>query len=110
MKKLFFDFITVYSDEISSTFNLPITVAFNIKRGYYFRINLNKTQISKNSVEINDHELNNLVHKLKQQSKQFIKITKISKSVHFTTKRILQLNERIKECQNDIYIMSNRYS
>ena len=86
---------------------MPINVAFNMKRGYYFRINVKRLQSTKKMNEYDKNELNTIVKKIKSQSREFLKIVKISKSVHFTTKRILQLNERIKECQNDIYIMSN---
>lgn len=78
-----------------------------MKRGYYFRINVKRLQSTKKMNEYDKNELNTIVKKIKSQSREFLKIVKISKSVHFTTKRILQLNERIKECQNDIYIMSN---
>lgn len=98
-----------YSEEISRNYRLPINIQYNNKRGYYFRINSNKIQPAQNVTESTDEDLNQLVRAIKKQSKEFLKITKISKYVHFTTKRILQLNERIKECATDIHTMSNRY-
>jgi DNA mismatch repair ATPase MutS len=80
-------------------------VSFNNKRGYFFRINLNKMKLSK--LENNEQELKKLMNTLQKQSKEFIKMAIVSNSIHFTTKRILQLNERIKECQNDIFHLSN---
>jgi len=90
---------------------MPIKIAFNVKRGYYFRINLNQIPSSKRlPVEptTNDEkELNLLIKSIKSHSKDFVKITKVSKSLQFTTKRILQLNERLKETQNDFDTMCN---
>ncbi len=80
-------------------------MSFNNKRGYFFRINLNKMKLSK--LENNEQELKKLMNTLQKQSKEFIKMAIVSNSIHFTTKRILQLNERIKECQNDIFHLSN---
>jgi len=58
-------------------------------------------------LENNEQELKKLMNTLQKQSKEFIKMAIVSNSIHFTTKRILQLNERIKECQNDIFHLSN---
>jgi DNA mismatch repair ATPase MutS len=40
--------------------------------------------------------------------KEFIKITKMTKTVHFTTKKLIQLNERAQETSDDILLLSNR--
>jgi hypothetical protein len=69
----------------------------------------NKTAKNNTMFTSNEYykELDSIVLKLKR-SKNFLKITKISKSVHFTTKRMLQLNERIKECQDNINLIANK--
>ncbi len=66
-------------------------MAYNSSRGYHLQIYTKKGQT------IND------------LSKEFVKISKTNNSMSFTTEKLVNLNDRLNELMQDIYMMSNRF-
>lgn len=100
-----------YTNYLSKTSNVPIKIAYTYKRDFYFKIKL-KSVKNKPIISLpNDSKMNNEVLASLFNNKtpeEFIKVRVLKQSIQFTTKSLLNLNERINETKEDIYEMSNK--
>ena len=127
-----------YVNDLARQTELPLKLTSNLTRGYFIQLSMKNKNKSLDLVNpfllgnirpgagVNPRPQNaSIVTKASRAStssmmssftfnnkynlpKEFIKISKLNSSLQFTTQFLIKLNDRISECTEDIYIMSNR--
>ena len=105
-------------NQLAKKTQLPLKLAFNTVRGYFIQMHLPKKSSygpydlfsgSKRSLSKEDEkQAKNVKSKRFNLPKECVKIVKLNNLIQFTTDFMIKSNDRITECIEDIYIMSNR--
>jgi hypothetical protein len=104
------DRILDYSVYLSNLSNTPIKVEHSNKRDFYLLIKLKPTKNKILFKNPNDSYSNYtyLAAMFKNKtSESFVKIKLLKQSIQFSSKSLLNLNERVNETKDDIYKISN---
>ena len=90
--------------------NVPVKIGHTKNRGYYFRIKYKPEKSNDMQVMmLNAKGYQRLESLFKDKTdERFIKVSVLSESITFTSKFLLNLNERINETREDIYEVSKK--
>ena len=89
--------------------NVAVKIGYTKNRGYYLRIKHKPEKSNDMQVMINAKGYQRLESLFKDKTdERFIKVSVLSESITFTSKFLLNLNERINETREDIYEVSKK--
>lgn len=89
--------------------NLPVKIDYASKRDFYFKIRF-KTKKKTNFNNDDSNQNNEIISDLFKNDKisnECIKVRLLKQSIQFTTKNLLNLNERINETKEDVFQITN---